>query len=707
MTQRPFQIFFFAVGGTICMLVLLIGLLSLGGRHSDHKAQQLTALRQQIVTFDDNIDLAKGLLSDISKNSLIQQDYDSLSIYDQANLASSFFQQFPSEPFIHSVYVYFYKSQKILTNDIAQGTHYALSAEQFYDYPWIQEIMSRKKSVLMPLSENVRDLHIWPNSFRVITLYYEYPQIATPKTGMVVLNIDCEKLFAQTQPAESFLVLDAHGRTIYGSEDVLATVRQTDDDLYDRIMDPNDNHFTASLAQGRTLVKTTSPKLGWMYVQVTDDSMWIGQNWLVTLLAVLLILLAFAVLWCFAAKRLYRLIGKCTNMLFARSDTLKELVLALATGDVSIAQRVTEKLTRQGFPLEKRSLAVLVAKLVDPNRKTLDYSVLHRMRTAAKTILGSMASPNVSILLFDMDNEQLMGLLSYDCDLDTITEQTSLLRQKLEQEQGINLVVGIGNSCDYLADISLSYNEALEAMDYALFHNDGTVVHASSLPTIKSEAPYHYPDDVERQLLAAIKAEDLDAAYAVVDDILSTLPQSYLLSRYVMEKLWKSVGNVLHSLEELGITYEAVFDNTFFEKYREYNACGTTDGMADYLKQDIATLIHYMSANRNNKNKELITTINQYIQVHYKEDLTLNSIARVVYLTPAYISSFYKENTGENISNYIMQVRMENAKRLLATTDLKVNDIAAEVGYTNTRSFLRAFKNYTGLTTGEFRSNAR
>jgi YesN/AraC family two-component response regulator len=93
-----------------------------------------------------------------------------------------------------------------------------------------------------------------------------------------------------------------------------------------------------------------------------------------------------------------------------------------------------------------------------------------------------------------------------------------------------------------------------------------------------------------------------------------------------------------------------------------------------------------------------------YLAEHYKEALSLESISAVFGITPVYLSSWFKKNTGINLSVYLSNIRMEEAKKLLVGKEhLKITDIATQVGIPGVSAFIRQFKNYTGSTPDQYR----
>jgi two-component system response regulator YesN len=98
-----------------------------------------------------------------------------------------------------------------------------------------------------------------------------------------------------------------------------------------------------------------------------------------------------------------------------------------------------------------------------------------------------------------------------------------------------------------------------------------------------------------------------------------------------------------------------------------------------------------------------ITDIKRYIEAHYKENITRESIANDLFFNGYYLSRLFKQNTGMSIFEYLFQVRINEAKRLLLNTDKKISDIVFDVGYNHFSHFANTFKKHTGLTPKSFR----
>ena len=94
----------------------------------------------------------------------------------------------------------------------------------------------------------------------------------------------------------------------------------------------------------------------------------------------------------------------------------------------------------------------------------------------------------------------------------------------------------------------------------------------------------------------------------------------------------------------------------------------------------------------------------EYIDHHYMDpDLSLSSVADAVALSPNHLSTLFKSKIGVGFSEYLTEVRLRQAKRLLITSDLRVSEVAERVGYQNMEYFSMLFKKNTGQTPSQYR----
>lgn len=119
--------------------------------------------------------------------------------------------------------------------------------------------------------------------------------------------------------------------------------------------------------------------------------------------------------------------------------------------------------------------------------------------------------------------------------------------------------------------------------------------------------------------------------------------------------------------------------------------------------QSFRRLQQCMENETRNNRENAVRKIQQFVQKHLVEDVSLQAIADHMYMHPVHVSRIYKLETGENISDYVLRLKMEMAASLLADNTLKNYEIALKLGYQNPNYFIKVFKKYYSLTPQEFR----
>jgi two-component system response regulator YesN len=105
----------------------------------------------------------------------------------------------------------------------------------------------------------------------------------------------------------------------------------------------------------------------------------------------------------------------------------------------------------------------------------------------------------------------------------------------------------------------------------------------------------------------------------------------------------------------------------------------------------------------NGYNEELIKKALEYIAAHYTENLTLQSVADIVHLSKSYFSLYFKKQTGRNFVDYLIDLRIREAKRLLVENENRIYNVAEAAGFKDVKYFSKVFKKVTGLTPMAYR----
>ena len=93
-----------------------------------------------------------------------------------------------------------------------------------------------------------------------------------------------------------------------------------------------------------------------------------------------------------------------------------------------------------------------------------------------------------------------------------------------------------------------------------------------------------------------------------------------------------------------------------------------------------------------------------YISMNYSQKLTLTKISEQLCITPNYLSELFKKHTGQNVSEYIIDYRLEKACQFLKNPQLRIGEVSEKVGINDVRYFSSMFKKKYNLTPTEYRN---
>lgn len=199
-----------------------------------------------------------------------------------------------------------------------------------------------------------------------------------------------------------------------------------------------------------------------------------------------------------------------------------------------------------------------------------------------------------------------------------------------------------------------------------------------------------------KNISEAIQLKDIDRlrknGYFLLDKY-SNIPNiSHIYIRYLCTTLLQFLINALPGTDDndLNNAAEEVYKFRYFADIRKY--------IEAYLEK----LIEQMEVD-NQSPRHAISMVEQYIHSHINEDLSLSVLADIVFLSPKYLSSMFSQVTGISLNKYIKKVRMEKARELLLTTNIKISDISQEVGYSYVSYFIRIFQEEYNMSPETYR----
>jgi len=192
--------------------------------------------------------------------------------------------------------------------------------------------------------------------------------------------------------------------------------------------------------------------------------------------------------------------------------------------------------------------------------------------------------------------------------------------------------------------------------------------------------------------------ETIDKLFRKIEDLL--LPfNKYRI--YLME--------IMTSILKLVQTYNLDIDEIFGENFNCYSYLETFDSIHDvkdwFIRKSIKINV-FIKKERINSSMLLVEKAKQYIKENYNDyDISVEKLCSELHVSPTYFSTLFKRETEMNFVNYLTSIRLEEAVKLLNTTDDKTYIIADKVGYPEANYFSYVFKRKFGVSPSKYRKN--
>ncbi|WP_201005591.1 helix-turn-helix domain-containing protein [Paenibacillus glycanilyticus] len=284
---------------------------------------------------------------------------------------------------------------------------------------------------------------------------------------------------------------------------------------------------------------------------------------------------------------------------------------------------------------------------------------------------------------------------------DEIASLLDQLSKHAFAEYRITFIAALGEAFASETEVSVSYEQAKQTMDQALHADRKGIVWFEE--TRLESATYYYPLEMELRLIGTIRAGETEETSRIVRTVMSLNTEQRELS----VEMWQQLAGELKGTLLKLLDQKSFMESGMFEQLKDrIIALHATDkrSFQAEIEEITGVMCSIVVSRKNDGHTRIIEAIKTYISGHFSDsDLTLYRVAEAVERPEKYISQLFKEVTGSNLSDYLEQVRMENAIALLRENRYTVDEISSRVGYNSSHSFRRAFKRVTGVSPSSYR----
>ena len=250
-------------------------------------------------------------------------------------------------------------------------------------------------------------------------------------------------------------------------------------------------------------------------------------------------------------------------------------------------------------------------------------------------------------------------------------------------------------------DIAPAFAQASELANCAFFRMEPMTLTGNRLLEWSKPVDGMYLNERANALQEAILAGETAGTAAIVEEVfLTRLKQSFQFRR--VEDALLYFKNVLQTVELI----HEMPERQDLDRLCDLRRYATIEACCRALIEAAVELCREVGKAGRHFSR-LTKEALYFIHGHYMDELSLPGIAEHVNVVPTYLSSVFRRETGETVNNYLVALRMRKARELLASTNMKVAEVAQAVGIRNTRYFSACFKKEVGQSPNDYREAHR
>ncbi|PYG85842.1 AraC family transcriptional regulator [Ruminiclostridium sufflavum DSM 19573] len=645
-----------------------------------------------------------------------------------------------------SIYIYLDNSNYIITSN---GVYLK---EDFQDKGWLNQYL-RYKNLQEPIS--------WINprpsdtngDRKTYVMSYIFP--LTPYTtklrGSIAINVYenslCEHINSNTSNSnDNISIINTNGEVISHVDKALISANISDKPYVSKILgsSKNEGYFIQKVDNTKCLVTyLKTGNSGWIYVGVFSlDSLYNKVNSMkATIIYISMALLILGICLSYLiSRKIYNPVKKLAQQIKSIKNidcgNENEVTILSRTFDAMIKEedklfRTIEKSRKnlrenyilsllRGIPESENEYAdnakvfpyinfICCIITIDKYKDFIEnfsYENQYYLKTAILNLSEEVLAVPFACHGIVMDGNKIVLIVNSDDNISSeyssLCEYFHTIQKEAAKVIETTITVCLGNMYDDIQKIRNSYHEAQTLLKHKFISGYEKIIIYEQEYTNHS-SKYFYPFTLEKQILNNVDVGSKEALLVSVNDFIDEVKNNKDLTYdNIMLILNQLLGSTIKYLLNLNISVSKIFGSDF-NIYSKLAENETLDETGLFLANIFLQIIEYREKIKFD-DKSHIVKIMEYIHDNYKQDIAINTLADHVGLSYSHVRKIFNDATGENIVNYINNMRIEEAQRLLRQTSMSINDIALGLGYNNKQSFNRFFKKYVSINPGEYRN---
>ena len=291
---------------------------------------------------------------------------------------------------------------------------------------------------------------------------------------------------------------------------------------------------------------------------------------------------------------------------------------------------------------------------------------------------------------FNLDKNEELCMLQSSCDQKVLAQH---ICSWVNSHFGERFYVAAGREIQEVLEIPESFRELDTLIENKYYNKENRLF----LPekTLRESPAEQFLGDMLNNMIRDIQLEDMmhlwEHYHLLKNSVEGLEHYSQIYTKFMFSNLIKEFYEQLH-----------MEGRKLEEAIQKVYELPSIQAVLQMVEECIYDLEKHISDTKSGSRDE-VAKAKSYIYEHYNEDISVEVLADLVYLSPGYFSYIFKKETGVNLSRFVRMYRIEKAKELLENTNMKIVQICSETGFSNVSYFCKNFREYRGCSPEQFR----
>lgn len=382
-----------------------------------------------------------------------------------------------------------------------------------------------------------------------------------------------------------------------------------------------------------------------------------------------------------------------SNSTLMRNKFLSDLVL----GNIDHAEAM-QKSSSLNLDFISRYYKIIINDLRNEKQN-------HNAIQEAKVRLNSLVKNWPDVISFFIGPERCVCILKGNSreDIDNSSfDYAEAIEHIVTQHLDCNVISSISKTVDHFSQIGECYNDADKILQMTRIWNKSRILSSDDVKNSSDgKISLQDKDPLVDNLKYAGKNE-IDSIISHYIEILNDNSQSFtVIASYLLVDVIMAVSKLIEELDgKVNEIMPEILQHSFVEK-----SIQNEEIFVKNIRNILTRLLDYRDSRIQGRYGDVIIKAKDYIEKNYaSQDTCLSTVADVVHLSPNHFSTIFSQECGITFIEFLTNVRVEAAKKLLKETDMKGSDIAYECGFGDPHYFSFIFKKTTGMSPREWRN---